>query len=51
MEIGAGFATEFTRTIEHELTYPVAYLAPLFARYMSGGYFVHNIAAKNAASA
>src|ERR1051326_7753851 len=33
-------------TIRHELTYPVPLLGPLFARYIVGGFFVHNIAGK-----
>ena len=33
-------------TIDHELTYPIPLLGPLFARYIVGGLFVHNIANK-----
>jgi ribosome-associated toxin RatA of RatAB toxin-antitoxin module len=33
-------------TIDHELTYPVPVLGPLFARYIVGGLFVRNIANK-----
>ena len=32
--------------IDHDLTYPVPVLGPLFARYIVGGLFVHNIAGK-----
>lgn len=33
-------------TIDHQLTYPVPLFGPLFARYIVGGLFVHNIANK-----
>lgn len=33
-------------TIEHELTYPVPLLGPLFVRYIVGALFVENIAGK-----
>jgi ribosome-associated toxin RatA of RatAB toxin-antitoxin module len=33
-------------TIDHELSYPVPLLGPLFARYIVGGLFVENIAGK-----
>ncbi len=35
-----------TVTITHDLRYPVPLLGPLFARYIVGGLFVHNIAGK-----
>src|SRR5260370_1423385 len=33
-------------TIEHELSYPIPLLGPLFAEYIVGRLFVHNIAGK-----
>lgn len=33
-------------TIDHKLTYPVPILGPLFAQYIVGNLFVHNIAGK-----
>src|SRR5262245_55581490 len=33
-------------TIAHELTYPVPLLGPLFAKYIVGRLFIHNIAGK-----
>jgi len=33
-------------SIDHTLTYPVPLLGPLFAKYIVGGLFVHNIANK-----
>lgn len=33
-------------TIDHELNYPVPVLGPLFARYIVGNLFIHNIAGK-----
>ncbi len=33
-------------TISHRLTYAVPLLGPLFARYIVGGIFIHNIAGK-----
>lgn len=32
--------------IDHELTYPIPVLGPLFAQYIVGALFVHNIAGK-----
>jgi hypothetical protein len=33
-------------TIDHELSYPVPLLGPLFAHFIVGDLFVHNIAGK-----
>ena len=33
-------------TIDHELTYPIPVLGPLFAQYIVGNIFVHSVAGK-----
>jgi aromatase len=33
-------------TIDHELTYPIPVLGPLFAQFIVGNIFVHNVASK-----
>jgi len=33
-------------TIDHELSYPIPVLGPLFAQYIVGNLFIHNIAGK-----